>query len=323
MSFEVLSNLIYQLGARTAEGKYTSPILCVHLERHSQHNADTAQTNNAVLIQRQRAQEMQGPQQNKSEDKYAAEEEIITIPVEDVIQITSKLETKTGKQQDARSEILPQYAISENCCDRCCDSICGCWRSCWRCCCDALCCCCQKETAVDSFGSNTTTIVNQDNLYRSSKVVDEDLPVPKQEDGICDCLRCWCCRKKQLRRLIKRTYTVAEQQAQRVVTMTIQYSKYSNLDSATNARLLTIEQQAAFYKERFEPDTELRFYLISNVEINSKHFMEKKKEAEILSRTVMHLKAMRNQYPSENEFKEILNQGNYKTFGDVHEEPNL
>lgn len=49
----------FELGARTAEGKYTSPILCIHLQRHSRHNTDTARNTHAVLIQNQNAHEMQ------------------------------------------------------------------------------------------------------------------------------------------------------------------------------------------------------------------------------------------------------------------------
>ena len=252
-------------------------------------------------------------------DKYAADEEIVMIPVEDVSHITSKLDIKKAKQEDAKSKITPEYGQSENCCDRCCDSIRSCCRKVKQTCCY----CCQDGVKVRPDHNNNTLLTDRDNLNRTTKIVEEELALPKEKAGLCDCLRCWCCRKQKLLRLIKRTEIVAEQEAKRVVTMTIEYSKYSNLDSASNPRLLSKEEQEAYYKGKFEPDSKLEFHLISNTEIDATNFNERKKEAEVLSRTVLHLKAMRNHYPSEVQLDEILNQTHQRTFGDVHEEPAL
>ena len=309
----------FQLGVRTSENKHTSPVLCVHLQRHSRFDADIAKNNRTIVVAGTKNQDFQGPQQTKSEDTYAAEEEIIMIPVEDVTEITSKLETTKGKQEDRKSEVTPVHKISENDCDRCCDKILSCCRKVRDCCCF----CCQEDAKVAPLVSNTITIVNRDDLNRTTRVLEEDLPVPKQDDDICDCLRCWCCRKKKLIRLIKRTNIVAEQQAQRVVTMTIGYSQYSNLDSASNARLLSEEQRAAYYKEKFEPNAKLEFHLISDRDIDGSNFKKRKVEAEVLSRTVLHLRAMRNHYPSEIELEDILNQTHQRAFGDMHEEPTV
>jgi hypothetical protein len=288
-------------------------MLCVHLNRHSERIADTTQDNRKLLLTNQNDLETQeGPRQVKSEDKYAAEEEIFMLPVEDVTLITSKLETKKGVQQEAKANIDYQYALSENCFDRCCASILR---------------CCREDTKVAPFVSTNTTIFIGENPNRTTNFVEEHVPLPKEKkepcDGCCNRFRCWCCRKRKLVDIIKRTNTVAERQAQRVVTVTIEYSKYSNLDSASNARLLSGEQQVAFYKEKFEPDIELKFYLITNTEIDSTNFNEKKKQAETLCRTVMQLKGMRNHYPSETELEKILDLSHQRTFGDIHEEPNL
>ena len=309
----------FQLGVRTSENKYTSPILCIHLQRHSERNAATAQNNRTLVVDGTNVHESQGPQQTKAEENYAAKEEIIMMPVEDVSYITSKLDIKKGKQEDAKSKIIPEYRRSENCCDRCCDSI----RSCCRKVKETCCCCCQEGVKVGPDRSNTTVIIHGDDLNRTTKVVEEELPLPKEKAGLCDCLRCWCCRKQKLLRLIKRTEIVAEQEAKRVVTMTIEYSKYSNLDSASNPRLLSKEEQEAYYKGKFKPDSSLVFYLISNTDLDATNFNERKKDAEVLSRTVLHLKAMRDQYPSETQLDEILNQTHRRIFGDVHEEPDL
>lgn len=314
----LIISYVFLLGVHTAENRYTSPILCVHLQRYSQRNHDIHQNNRTLVIQGTNAHQGQGPQQMKTENNYTAEEEIVMIPVEDVSEIIFKIDTKKGKQQNIESKTIPEYGLSENCCDRCWNGM----RSCYSKIKQRCCCCCQSGVRIGPDHSSITTIVNQDNRNRHITVEEEQLPVPRNNE-ICDCLRCWCCRKKKLLRLVKRTETVAEQRAQRVVMMTIEYSKYSNLDSASNARLLSQEQQATYYKDKFEPNSNLEFYLISNTDIDATNFNERKREAEVITRTVLHLKALRNHYPSETELERILNQTKQRTFGDVHEEPIL
>lgn len=307
---------IFPLGVRTSENKHTSPILCVHLQRYSQRDQNVARENRTVVVVGTETEHTHGSQQKKMVDNYAAEEEIIMIPVEDVTQIKSKLETTKGKEEDTTSKIDNVYEFSENACDRCCNKILGC--------CGMVCaCCCRGDVKIAPVVAKTTLIDDRIDPTRTARTEEEDLPVPKQSEGLCDCLRCWCCRKKTLVRRIKRTNILAEKKAQRVVTMTIDYSKFSNLDSASNARILSEEQQAAYYKEKFEPNAKLEFYLISDTDIDGANFKERKKQAEVLSRTVLHLKAMRGHYPSEIDLKDILNQNLQRTFGDIHEEPNL
>jgi hypothetical protein len=244
------------------------------------------------------------------------------IPVEDVTRITSKSELKKGVQADVKSHITPVYAQSENCCDHCYASLLNCCRK-TR---DCLCYCCQKETKIAPYVRNETIIHDADpNKFTSYK--EEHLPLPEVKENCCtrccNKFRCWCCRKKMLVDLIKRTNTKAEKQAQRVITITVEYTKYSNPDSASNARLLSEEEQAAYYKRIFQPNTPLKFYLVNNTEFDPRNFELKRKQADVLCLTVMHLKAMKNRYPSEDQLGKILDQSHTTTFGDVFNEPIL
>ena len=312
----------FHLGVRTADNTYTCPMLSVHLYRHSQFKADMNRKNQTVTVNNNNQQQThQGPQEEKKEEKSSSEEEVIMVPVEDVLIISSKAEMRKGVHADAKSHVHPVYADSENCCDRCCDDLASCCRKIRDCCC----CCCQNQVAP--VAQDTTTILVDGDPNRRNSYREEDLPVPKLKEGcctqFCNRFRCWCCRKRMLVRLIKKTATTAEQEAKRVITITIQYSKYSNLDSATHTRLISDEQRKNHYDSKFKPDEELKFHLVSNTEFDRTNFELRRKEAEILCRTVMQLKGMRNHYPSENELEKILALPYKKTFGDVYDEPEL
>jgi hypothetical protein len=315
----ILFQLSFQIGVRTPDNTYTCPVLAVHLYRHSQYNADIAQDNRTITVDKRNEQQTyQGPKQLKKEEKITAVEDVIMIPVEDVTRIISKSELKKGIQADVKSQMIPVYEESENRCDRCYASLLNCCRKTRDCCCY----CCQKETKVAPLVLNQTIIHDAD-PNKIASCNDVDVAAPKEKEVCCNRFRCWCCRKKKLVKFIKRTNTVAEQKAQRVVTITIEYSKYSNPDSASNARLLSDEQQAGYYKTRFEPDTPLKFYLVNNTEFDPKNFELKRKQADTLCLTVMHLKAMKNRYPSDNELEKMMDQSHMRTFGDVFSEPAL
>ncbi|CAF2663838.1 unnamed protein product [Rotaria sp. Silwood2] len=234
------------------------------------------------------------------------------LPVEDVLLISVKSEIKTGIQADIKSEITPIYAESENCCD----SLLSCCRKTH----DYCCCCCRQKTKVTPFVHNTTTIFHDEDPNRRTNVAEEHLPVPNVKEDCCNCFRCWCCRIKKVVDIIRRTNTVAERKEQRVIIITIEYSKYSNLDTPSNASLLTSEQQSAYYKEKFHLNKELQFYAITDKELNSKSFELKSREVEAFCRTVMQLKGMRDYYPSDNELQKIIDQSHQKTIGDEFNE---
>jgi hypothetical protein len=206
--------------------------------------------------------------------------------------------------------------MSENCCDRCCACIFS-----------RACCCCSDKKRIVPVAGETTTVIVPDYANRNAHVIEEHLPLPRHDEGCCtnffNRFRCLCCRKRVLVDLIKRTDISTGQQAQRMITISIDYSKYSHLESASNARLLSRQEQEAYYRERFEPDTKLEFYLINDTEFDPSNFELKRQQAEGLCRTVMHLKAMTGNYPSENELDSILDQPLQRTYGDPYIEPKL
>jgi hypothetical protein len=298
-------------------------VLGVYLYRQSKFNADIAQDNRTVTVDGNNEQQIhEGPKEFKRKEQFTAEVDALMIPVEDITTISSKAELKKAVQADVKSHVTPVYALSENCCDRCSAKITSCCRK-TR---DCLCCRSQKQTKIASYVEKNTIIVDPDpNKFESYE--EEHLPLPEvKEDcctSCCNKFRCWCCRKKKLVDLIKRTNTAGEQEAQRVVTMTIKYSKYSHPNSASNARLLSKEQQEAYYFRRFEPDTQLKFYLVNSSNFDATGFDLTRKVADDFCLTVTHLKAMQNRYPSEEQLVTILRQTHVATVGNEFIEPAL
>ncbi|CAF3849096.1 unnamed protein product [Rotaria sordida] len=310
-------------GVRTSDDKYTCPMLAIHLYRHSLFKGNMAEDKRTVTVDYNNEQQAyQGPRELTRAAKLSAEEELIMLPVEDIILISTKTEIEAGIAADVKAEIEPIYKLSENCCDRCCDSILNCCRKT----CD-FCGCCRKETKVVPFLQKTTTILYDQDPNQDIEFEEEHLPIPEVKEGCCtsccNCFRCWCCRIKVLVDRIKRTKTVKARNAKRVITIKIEYSKYSNPDTPSNARLLNAEQQAAYYNQKFERNKELEFYLVSNEQFDSDSFKQKSNEFETFCRTVMHLKAMRNHYPSDTELEQILGQRPKTAIGDAFDEEKL
>jgi len=149
-----------------------------------------------------------------------------------------------------------------------------------------------------------------------------------------------CCKKAP--EPVRQTEILEEKNAQRVITIHLQYSKYSNLDTVSNARILPESDRALFYNSKFQPNTGLKFHLVHNTEYDSANFEQKKMQAETLCRTIIQLKGMNSgsagnsqslltkenvavpaaviSYPSPPELQQILNQPNYGIFGDLHQE---
>ena len=291
-------------------------MLSIHLNRHSQRKADKLEGERTIILDhRNQQQTQQGQQQFKREEKANYEEELIMLPLEDITLISSKSEIKRGKQADVKSNIEPIQGLSENCCDRCCARL------------HSFCCsCCQESSKIAPHVENKTIIYDQD-PNRNTDFTEERLPPPPVVQQTCcscktflDRFRCWCCRKKTILGFIKRTNTVTEQQAERVITITIEYSKYSHLDSASNARLLANQDQTTYYKDKFKSDAELKFYLIHSTELESTIFEAASKDAETFCRTVMQVKAMKSHYPSDTELEKIMDQPIKRTFGLVFHE---
>ncbi|CAF1194839.1 unnamed protein product [Adineta steineri] len=174
-------------------------------------------------------------------------------------------------------------------------------------------------------------------VKRSVKATEHSRHVPvAAQNGCCSC--CDVDPEPQ-----RETTVTEEKNAQRVITIHLQYSKYSNLDTVSNVRILSEADRAQFFKDKFQPNTELKFFLVNNTEFNSTNFEQKKMQAENLCRIIMQLKGMNNginnnklrihtkdnvavpavavmSYPSPQELQQILNQPYYGIFGDSHQE---
>lgn len=291
---------------------------------------DAAQDRKTVSVNaRNQLRTHQGPQFLKKEEHFSAGEEVIVIPLEDITRITYTSGIKKSGQLEATFHTTPTYEIGQNWCDQCCTKVCSC---CYRldgegcCTVDAACCfccagffgCCREENRIAPVAKDTTIVIFDQQRNQKRQTFDEELPIPRDNGGCCDCLRCWCCRKKRLTKLVRTTEVLTEQDVGRVITISIEYSKYSNPDSATNVRLQSWEDQAIYYKQICQPRTDLKFNLVDNTETDPKNFEVKRQQAEALCRIVMQLKGMQNNYPSEKELDSILDQPLKRTYGDVY-----
>jgi hypothetical protein len=231
-------------------------MLSVQLYRRSENISIEKEDTRTLTVQSKKTNIHEGPEQKRAVAEGTSEVEILMIPIEDVIQITCKGETKASVHADAESSIVPKHVYSENCWDRCCATILNFCRKIYECCF----CCCQKSPALASR-VHTQEIIRFDPTLKTD-FKEESLPAPPEEEDCCskfcndyccccsccpkrcwsdfcdNCCRCWCCRKQKITGFIKRTKAIQKEEAQRAITITIEYSKYSNLDTPTNTRLL-------------------------------------------------------------------------------------
>ncbi|CAF1021376.1 unnamed protein product [Adineta ricciae] len=308
-------------GVRTVENTYTCPILSFHLYRHAQHRARRAQDNRTMFLDNNnRVSIRQDEQQASQSEQNQGEEDVMMVPLEDIINVSFKAEFTKNIDADVKTTIEPTYERSENCCDRCAAPIISCCRK-TR---DICCCISHGQTKIAPRVETTIFVINgqPNTTYR-----EEDLPLPEVREGCCthctNKCRCWCCRRNILVKLTKKIHSKAERKAERVITMTVEYVKYSNIDTPSHVRLLTGQEQANFYKDKFHVEKELKFYLVNNNEFDPTNFDMKKEQAEALCRMIKQLKGMRSKYPSETDLSEILNQSHLRTFGQVFAEPVL
>ena len=153
-------------------------MLSVHRYRYSQFSANVAQDRQTINVDRRnRLRIQQGPQKSKEKEMISAEEEVMMIPVEDVTRITYRSEIKKDGQKDVQSTTTPVYKMSENCFDRCCARL-------FRCCC-CCCFCCSDENKIVPVGRETTTVIVPDDSNRNAHLIEEHLPLPKDDGGCC------------------------------------------------------------------------------------------------------------------------------------------
>ncbi|CAF3581062.1 unnamed protein product [Rotaria sp. Silwood1] len=193
------------------------------------------------------------------------------------------------------------------------------------------------ETVIMIPVEDVINIYYTSDIKKSIKAVEYSRLVPvASEKGCCD----GCCKKAPPP--VRQTEIVEAKNAQRIITIHLQYSKYSNLDTVSNARILSESDRAQFYKNHFRPNEELNFYLVRNAEYDSANFDQKTAQAENLCRIIMQLKGINGGvtassvhpptkenvvvsaastcYPSPQELQQILNQPSFGIFGDVHQE---
>lgn len=227
-------------------------------------------------------------------------------------------------QADLKTQTIPVYGLSENCCDRCCDGICGCCKSCCDCC-KKLWCCCHKPVKIAAEVNTTIVSVNAPN--QDTTFEEERIPAPKEEETCCtrctNRFRCWCCRIKRVVEYIRRTHTKAEKEAARVIMMTIEYSRYSHPDTVSNARVLSAQDQHKFYHDIFKPHETLNFYLVNDTDFDPNNFAKKMQHATDLCRTVIQMKGVKDKYPSSDKLFNILEKSEKRTIGDAYREPEL
>ena len=135
---------------------------------------------------------------------------------------------------------------------------------------------------------------------------------------------CCCCAAPKPEH---QTEMTTENHAQRMITIYLQYSKHSNLDTVSNARILSESDRQQFYKDHFQSATEKKFYLVNNEKYDSKNFEQKKLQAESLCRIIIQMKGMNVgvpltsiSYPNPQELQEILAQPHSSVFGDISQE---
>ncbi|CAF4013160.1 unnamed protein product [Rotaria magnacalcarata] len=193
------------------------------------------------------------------------------------------------------------------------------------------------ETAIMIPVEDIINIYYTSGVKKSVKAEEHSRLVPVVAKQGC----CSCCKKTP--EPVRETEINEEKSAERVITVHIQYSKYSNLDTVSNARILPESDRAQFYKNHFQPNTKLEFYLVRNAEYDSANFNEKRVHAENLCRIIMQLKGINGggavnserlhtkegtvvsaaatiSYPNPEDLQQILNQSYYGIFGDVHQE---
>jgi len=193
------------------------------------------------------------------------------------------------------------------------------------------------ETVIMIPVEDVISIHYTSDVKKSVKAAEHSRLVPVvKKKGCCSCFR--KTPEPQLETTIDE-----EKNAERVITIHMQYSKYSNLDTLSNARILTEAERMQFFKEMFQPKEELKFYLVKNTEYDSTSFEQKRAQAENLCRVLMQLKGMNSgvssnnlrirtedgkavpaaaviSYPSPEELQELLQPPRSVAFGDPHQE---
>jgi hypothetical protein len=148
-------------------------------------------------------------------------------------------------------------------------------------------------------------------------------PAPFVRPSCCERVCQWCktfccCNDSKIQvhtgpeQIIK---TISNREAERKILITVDYIHYSNIHTPSHVRVLSVPDQAAFYKEHIDIDT-LQFYLLDNHDFEEADFDAKKMQAATICRLVTQLKSMIGHYPDEPTLDQIIGKHGILTIGD-------
>jgi hypothetical protein len=150
-------------------------------------------------------------------------------------------------------------------------------------------------------------------------------PPPPIKLSRCETIRQWCnktfccCRHDSKSQVHiepeKIMTTISGHEAERKILITIEYLRYSNIDTPSHVRVLGTTDQLAYYKEHLFTDT-LKFYLLDNRDLEPEDFDLKRMQASTLCRLVTQLKTMVGHYPDEPTLQMIIGKRDHLAIGD-------
>lgn len=286
----------------------TSPLLTVYLQYKSQEKSRNRKREVQVSNKPElTAVDVEIGEQATTKVTTNIKTDVIIIPVEDIIQISFKTDVTTDSTSESRAEIIFDEELTHNCFDSCAESLCGG--------------CCAKKSSVGPVQTGKTTLNGKSEVI-NGEVTDEPYQAHKEKctESCCDCIRCWCCRRTKLLGKFKRKYNKNAAKAARVLTMTIKYFEYNHLQTPSIMDVTNGDVKSKFFTSKFNPEKQTVFNLINQTDFDPKYLEAKMKEAEILCRTVLHLKSMKPNYPTAEELDKLLEQSPRRTFGNPFQE---
>lgn len=258
----------YQIGVRTTDNKYTSPVLEIHTWYKSATQINVNQADMTVRVAlgglqtaRDNADRHIGPLRGAEQRRIELEEKTTVIPVESILSIKSSNEIKKGETEYRNVRLrTPPPPIKLSCCQRI-----------NRWCSRTFCCCCN-------------------NAIGQGRIEPEEIIT-----------------------------TISNQEAERKILITIEYSRYSNIDTPSHIRVLSLSDQVAFFRERFHTDI-LEFYLLDNHDFEQTDFDLKRMQASTICRLVTQLKSMSGHYPDALTLEHIIGKHDTLAIGNPPEE---
>jgi hypothetical protein len=134
----------------------------------------------------------------------------------------------------------------------------------------------------------------------------------------CSKTLCCCCNESNNQVHINPDHTtvqVVDEKGERFILITIEYIRYSNINTPSYFGALATTDAAAYYKDHLHTDT-LKFYILNNHDFEQADFDLKRAQGATLCRLITLLKAMSGQYPDEAALADIINKHEIQTVGD-------